>query len=68
VQWPAAFSRKDSQYSPSCVAQLPHLTRGDLQTILSKSAILLAKVINDLQLVLVHPAGDGDQQESPPFS
>src|SRR5262252_9621518 len=32
--------------------------------LLSKNAILLAKVINDLQLVLVHPAGDGDQQES----
>jgi len=32
--------------------------------LLSKNAILLAKVINDLQLPLVHPAGDGDQQES----
>src|SRR5215467_10306527 len=32
--------------------------------LLSKNAILLAKVINDLQLVLVHPAGDRDQQES----
>src|SRR5215467_10823913 len=32
--------------------------------LLSKNSILLAKVINDLQLVLVHPAGDGDQQES----
>src|SRR5262252_9501925 len=32
--------------------------------LLSKNAILLAKVINDLQLALVHPAGDGDQQES----
>ena len=32
--------------------------------LLSKNAILLAKVINDLQLALVHPAGDSDQQES----
>jgi hypothetical protein len=32
--------------------------------LLSKNAILLAKVINDLQVALVPPAGDGDQQES----
>src|SRR5215467_3508856 len=32
--------------------------------LLSKNAILLVKVINDLQLALVHPAGDSDQQES----
>jgi hypothetical protein len=32
--------------------------------LLSKNAILLAKVINDLQLALIHPAGDNDQQES----
>jgi hypothetical protein len=32
--------------------------------LLSKNAILLAKVINDLQLALIHPAGDSDQQES----
>ena len=32
--------------------------------LLSKNAILLTKVINDLQLSLVHPAGDSDQQES----
>src|SRR5215471_10415888 len=31
--------------------------------LLSKNAVLLTKVINDLQLALVHPAGDGDQQE-----
>src|SRR5215831_6578304 len=32
--------------------------------LLSKNTILLAKIINDLQLALVHPAGDRDQQES----
>ena len=32
--------------------------------LLSKNAILLAKVINHLQLASIHPAGDGDQQES----
>jgi hypothetical protein len=31
--------------------------------LLSKNAVLLAKVINDLQLPLAHPAGDGDQPE-----
>jgi hypothetical protein len=32
--------------------------------LLSKNTILLAKVINDVQLALVHPAGDSDQKES----
>ena len=32
--------------------------------LLSKNAVLLAKIINDLQLPLAHPAGDSDQQES----
>src|SRR5258708_36031024 len=32
--------------------------------LLSKNAILLAQVINDLQLALIHPARDSDQQES----
>src|SRR6516225_8676276 len=29
----------------------------------SKHPILLAKILNDLQLALVHPPGDGDQQK-----
>jgi hypothetical protein len=29
----------------------------------SKHPILLAKILNDLQLALVHPPGDGDQQQ-----
>jgi hypothetical protein len=31
--------------------------------LLSKNAILLAKIINDLQLAVGYPAGDRDQQE-----
>jgi len=27
----------------------------------SQNAILLAQIVNDEQLMLVHPAGDGDQ-------
>src|SRR5215469_7152164 len=38
----------------------PHPPTAEL---LRKNAVLLTKVINDLQLALVHPAGDGDQQE-----
>ena len=30
----------------------------------SKHPILLAKIFNDLQLAVVHPPGDGDQQKS----
>jgi hypothetical protein len=30
----------------------------------SKHPILLAKIFNDLQLALVHPPGDGNQQKS----
>src|SRR5262245_62109027 len=30
----------------------------------SKHPILLAKIFNDLQLTVVHPPGDGDQQKS----
>ena len=32
--------------------------------LLAQDAILCAKVIHDLQLLLIHPAGDGDQQET----
>jgi hypothetical protein len=31
--------------------------------LLSKNAVLLAKLLNDFQLALGYPAGDGDQQE-----
>ena len=31
--------------------------------LLAENPVLLAKVINDLQLVLVHPPGDRDQHE-----
>jgi hypothetical protein len=31
--------------------------------LLAKNAVLLAKVINHLQLTLVHPSGYGDQHE-----
>ena len=32
--------------------------------LLAKHAVLLAKVVNDLQLALVHPSGNGDQQKT----
>ena len=32
--------------------------------LLAKHAVLLAKVVNDLQLALVHPSGNGDQQKA----
>jgi hypothetical protein len=38
----------------------PHPLPAEL---LAKNPVLLAKVIDDLQLVLVHPPGDGDQHE-----
>jgi hypothetical protein len=31
--------------------------------LLAKNPVLLAKVVNDLQLALVHPAGNGDQHK-----
>jgi hypothetical protein len=31
--------------------------------LLAENPVLFAKVINDLQLALVHPPGDGDQHE-----
>jgi hypothetical protein len=31
--------------------------------LLAKNPVLLAKVINDLQLALIHPPGNGDQQK-----
>jgi hypothetical protein len=31
--------------------------------LLAKYLVLLTKVVNHLQLVLIHPAGDGDQHE-----
>jgi hypothetical protein len=31
--------------------------------LLAKNAVLLAQVIDHLQLTLVHPTGDGDQHE-----
>ena len=38
-----------------------HSTPSEL---LAKNPVLLAKVIDDLQLVLVHPPADGDQHEA----
>jgi hypothetical protein len=32
--------------------------------LLAKHPVLLAKVVNDLQLALVHPSGNGDQQKT----
>ena len=38
----------------------PHPLPAEL---LAQNPVLLAQVINDLQLVLVHPPGNGDQQK-----
>ena len=35
----------------------------ELPQLFSKHAILLAKIFNDLQVAVVHPPGDGDQQK-----
>jgi len=47
--------------------QAPALTVGEPQPssaeLCSQNAILLAPIVNDEQLMLVHPAGDGDQQK-----
>jgi hypothetical protein len=32
--------------------------------LLTKNPVLLAKVVNDLQLALIHPPGNGDQQKA----
>ena len=32
--------------------------------LLAKHPVLLAKVVNDLQLALIHPPGNGDQQKA----
>jgi hypothetical protein len=45
--------------------QAPALTVGEPQSssaeLFSQNAILLAQIVNDEQLMLVHPGGDGDQ-------
>jgi hypothetical protein len=32
--------------------------------LLAKDPVLLVKVVNDLQLALIHPPGNGDQQKA----
>src|SRR5215469_14338288 len=46
--------------SPTLIVIEPHSPATEL---FSKHPILLAKIFNDLQLALVHPPGDGDQQK-----
>src|SRR5215831_8366717 len=47
--------------SPALLAIEAHSPATEL---FSKHPILLAKIFNDLQLAVVHPPGDGDQQKS----
>src|SRR5262252_6026310 len=47
--------------SPALIVIQAHSPATEL---FSKHRILLAKIFNDLQLAVVHPRGDGDQQKS----
>src|SRR5262249_39352930 len=57
---PAQHLRSGRQPTALVVAQ----TEPAPAQLLAEDAILLAKVIDDLQLLMIHPAGDGDQHES----
>jgi hypothetical protein len=39
-------------------------TQSPIAELLAKHPVLLAKVVNDLQLALVHPSGNGNQQKT----
>lgn len=39
-------------------------TQSPIAELLAKDPVLLAKVVNDLQLALIHPPGNGDQQKA----
>jgi hypothetical protein len=39
-------------------------TQPPIAELLAKHPVLLAKVVNDLQLALIHPPGNGDQQKA----
>ena len=39
-------------------------TKSASAELLAKVPVLLAKVVNDLQLALIHPPGNGDQQKA----
>jgi hypothetical protein len=39
-------------------------TQSPIAELLAKHPVLLAKVVNDLQLALTHPPGNADQQKA----
>jgi hypothetical protein len=39
-------------------------TKSAIAELLAKHPVLLAKVVNDLQLALVHPSGNGNQEKT----
>jgi hypothetical protein len=53
-----------SRRGADVAGQAPTLTVGEPQSssaeLFSQNAILLAQIVNDEQLMLVHPTGDGD--------
>jgi len=57
---PAQHLRLGGQPAALVIAQ----TEPTSAQLLAQDAVLFAKVVDDLQLVLIHPAGDGDQYEA----
>ena len=56
--WSDAYGLNGS--SPALIVIEAHSPATEL---LAKNPVLLAKIVNDQQLALVHPPGDGDQHE-----
>jgi hypothetical protein len=39
-------------------------TQSPITELLAKNPVLLTQIVNDLQLALIHPPGNGDQQKA----